>query len=266
MAKNSQALALPDNVFSLLAAADKQRGFPPGTMQSLLMQETGGQAKYLNDPTQYHYAANADGKRIAGHTGKISTAHGPFGILESTAKDPGYGVKPMGDKASLAEHIRFAGDYLAARSKSAGGLSAGLAGYGEGEKYAAQVVGRRDAKVPATNLVAAAPVAAPVATPAPVMVAQATPAPVMAAQAEAPAQQVVAQAAPPAEAVPNAWGSFLANYRAAQAPQAVAAAAPQQQPVYPGVQVPNFMAALSGLNQQDPRLAFQSFGSFGGRA
>ena len=116
MAKNSQALALPDNVFSLLAAADKQRGFPPGTMQSLLMQETGGQAKYLNDPTQYHYAANADGKRIAGHTGKISTAHGPFGILESTAKDPGYGVKPMGDKTSLAEHIRFAGDYLAARS------------------------------------------------------------------------------------------------------------------------------------------------------
>ena len=73
MAKNSQALALPDNVFSLLAAADKQRGFPPGTMQSLLMQETGGQDKYLNDPTQYHYAANADGKRIAGHTGKIST-------------------------------------------------------------------------------------------------------------------------------------------------------------------------------------------------
>lgn len=262
MAKNSQALALPDNVFSLLAAADKQRGFPPGTMQSLLMQETGGQAKYLNDPTQYHYAANADGKRIAGHTGKISTAHGPFGILESTAKDPGYGVKPMGDKASLAEHIRFAGDYLAARSKSAGGLSAGLAGYGEGEKYAAQVVGRRDAKVPAANLVAAAPVTAQATVVAP----QETPAPVMVAQAEAPAQQVVAQAAPPAEVVPNTWDSFVANYRAAQAPQAVADAAPQQQPVYPGVQVPNFMAALSGLNQQDPRLAFQSFGGFGGRA
>ena len=134
MAKNSPALALPDKVFSLLADADKQRGFPPGTMQALLMQETGGQAKYLNDPTAYHYAANAEGKRIAGHTGKISTAQGPFGILESTGKKPGYGVKPMGDKTSLAEHIRFAADYLDARSKSGGSLSAGLAGYGEGAK------------------------------------------------------------------------------------------------------------------------------------
>jgi hypothetical protein len=230
-------------------------------MQSLLMQETGGQAKYLTDPTTYHYEANAEGKRIAGHTGKISTAHGPFGILESTAKDPGYGVKPMGNKADLAEHIRFAGDYLAARSKSGGGLSAGLAGYGEGEKYAAQVVGRRDGKVPATNLVAAAAVAAPATVVAP----QETPTPVMVAQAESPAQQVVAQTTPPADAGPNTWDSFLANLRAAQAPQTVAAAAPQQQPAYPGVQVPNFMAALSGLNQQDPRAMLQTFGSFGGR-
>ncbi len=260
MAKNSQALALPDNVFSMLAAADKQRGFPAGTMQSLLMQETGGQAQYLNDPTTYHYAANADGKRIAPQSGKISTAHGPFGILESTAKDPGYGVKPMGDKASLAEHIRFAGDYLAARSKSAGGLSAGLAGYGEGEKYAAQVVGRRDGKVPATNLVAAA---APVDTSAPVVVAQATPAPVLEAVA-APVEQLVAQAASPAAAGPNTWDSFLTNLRAAQAEPVAVAAAPQQ-PVSKGIQVPNFMAALSALNQQDPRTAFQSFGNFGSR-
>lgn len=251
MAKNSQALALPDNVFSLLAAADKQRGFPPGTMQSLLMQETGGQAKYVDDPTTYHYAANADGKRIAPQSGKISTAHGPFGILESTAKDPGYGVKPMGDKTSLAEHIRFAGDYLAARSKSAGGLSAGLAGYGEGEKYAAQVVGRRDGKVPATNLVAAAPVASP----ATIVTAQATPVPVL--------DPVVAQATTTPVGDPGAWGTFLANYRAAQA-QPVAAAATPQQPVYPGVQTPNFMAALGGLNQYDPRNTLQSFTGFGG--
>lgn len=260
MAKNSQALALPDNVFSMLAEADKQRGFPPGTMQSLLMQETGGQAKYIADPTTYHYAANAEGKRIAGHTGKISTAYGPFGILESTAKDPGYGVKPMGDKADLAEHIRFAGDYLAARSKSGGGLSAGLAGYGEGEKYAAQVVGRRDGRVPATNLVAAAPVVVPQATPAPVMVAQAP----VTEPVTAPVEQVVAQAPTPAATGPNSWDSFLANLRSAQAPQTVADAAVQQ-PVSKGVQVPNFMAALSGLNQQDPRVMLQAFGGFGGR-
>jgi len=261
MVKNSQALALPDNVFGLLAEADKQRGFPPGTMQSLLMQETGGNKAYLDDPTKYHYAANADGKRIAAHTGKVSTAQGPFGILESTAKDPGYGVKPLGDKASLAEHIRFAGDYLSARSKSAGGLSGGLAGYGEGEKYAAQVLGRRDGKVPAKNLVAAAPVAVPATAVTP----QATPAPVMVAQAEAPVQQVVAQAAPPAEGGPNTWDSFLANLRAAQA-QPVAAAPEPQAPTYPGVQAPNFMAAISGMSRYDPRDTLQAFTGFGGRA
>lgn len=258
MAKNSQALALPDSVFGLLAEADKQRGFPPGTMQSLLMQETGGKPQYLTDPTTYHYAANAEGKRIAPQSGKISTAHGPFGILESTAKDPGYGVKPMGDKTSLAEHIRFAADYLGARAKSAGSLSAGLAGYGEGDKYAAQVVGRRDGKAPAATQVAAAPVVQA----APVVLAQATPAPVL----EAPVEQVVAQAPAPVPAGdPNAWNSFIANLRAAQAQpvdQAPAAA-----PVnYPSVQAPNFMAALSGLNQQDPRMALQSFGGFGGRS
>lgn len=257
MAKNSQALALPDNVFSLLAAADKQRGFPPGTMQSLLMQETGGQPQYLNDPTTYHYAANADGKRIAAHTGKISTAHGPFGILESTAKDPGFGVKPMGDKASLAEHIRFAADYLAARSKSAGGLSGGLAGYGEGEKYAAQVASRRDGKAPVVVQVAAATpevvptgsvLAAPEATPVAV-----------------PVEQAVAQAPAVPAAGPNTWDSFIANLRAAQAAPVEVAAAPQQ-PVLGGIQVPNFMAALNGLNQQDPRVTLQAFSGFGGRA
>ena len=258
MAKNSQALALPDNVFGLLAEADKQRGFPPGTMQSLLMQETGGKPQYLTDPTTYHYAANAEGKRIAPHSGKISTAQGPFGILESTAKDPGYGVKPLGDKTSLAEHIRFAADYLGARSKAAGGLSAGLAGYGEGEKYASQVVARRDGK-------ASMPTQAAAVNPTPVVLAQAAPAQEPMA---APVEQVVAQAPtqdPVPAGDPNAWNSFIANMRAAQA-QPVAVAAAPQQPVHKGVQVPNFMAALSGLNQQDPRMALQSFGGFGGRS
>lgn len=246
MAKNSPALALPDKVFSLLAEADKQRGFPPGTMQSLLMQETGGQAKYLNDPTSYHYAANAEGKRIAGHTGKISTAQGPFGILESTGKNPGYGVKPMGDKTNLAEHIRFAADYLDARSKSGGSLSAGLAGYGEGAKYATQVARRRDgqpAVVPAmvepvVQMAQAPVVVAPEAAPIePVVVAQADPTP-------------VTQVPGDPEVVPT---------------ETVAQAAPSVAvPTFPTYQNPDFMAALGNILQRSTP-NFQSFGTFGGR-
>ena len=252
MAKNSPALALPDKVFSLLADADKQRGFPPGTMQSLLMQETGGQAKYLNDPTSYHYAANADGKRIAGHTGKISTAQGPFGILESTGKAPGYGVKPMGDRTNLAEHIRFAADYLDARSKSAGSLSGGLAGYGEGAKYASQVTRRRDG-TPAVAPAMAEPVVQMAQAPAPVVATPVSPevAPVVMAQAEpvaaAPAPVVQASVASPAE--PE---------------QVVAQAQTSAAPAFPTYQNPDFMAALGTILQRS-KPNFQAFGSFGSR-
>lgn len=125
----------------LLAEADARNGFPKGTMASVMQQESGGNNKFLDDPAAYHYAAGADGRRVAPHTGKVSTAFGPFGILESTAADPGYGVAPLKSK-DLGEQVRFASDYLAARSKQAGGLTQGLAGYGEGEKYAQQVQGR----------------------------------------------------------------------------------------------------------------------------
>lgn len=114
-----------------LAAAEERAGLPPGTMKAVLQQEIGSDKTYLNDPAKYHYPLNAEGRRVAPHTGKVSTAFGPFGILESTAKDPGYGVKPLQDK-SLDEQIRFSADYLAARAKSAGSLEGGLAGYGEG--------------------------------------------------------------------------------------------------------------------------------------
>lgn len=253
MAKNSPALALPDKVFSLLADADKQRGFPPGTMQSLLMQETGGQAKYLSDPTTYHYAANAEGKRIAGHTGKISTAQGPFGILESTGKTPGYGVKPMGDKADLAEHIRFAADYLAARSKSGGGLSAGLAGYGEGAKYATQVARRRDGQ-PAVVPTMVEPVVQMAQAPVVEQPAAAVPAPevapVVLAQAEPVATTPVAQVPVDPEVVPT---EVIAQ-----------AAPPVATPAFPTYQNPDFMAALGGILQRSTP-NFQSFGTFGGR-
>ena len=145
-------LGLPDNVVTLLADAEKKNGLPQGTMQAILQQEVGGNVgKYLSDPAAYHYGLNAEGKRIAGHTGKVSTAFGPFGILESTAKDPGFGVVPLRDK-SLTEQIRFSSEYLAARSKK-GGLGVGLAGYGEGAKYGQQVAARIGGK-------GAAPVAA----------------------------------------------------------------------------------------------------------
>ena len=131
----------PDELVQLLIEADKRNGFPVGTMASVMRQEIGGNTKYIQDPAAYHYPAGSDGRRVAKHTGKVSTAFGPFGILESTAADPGYGVRPLQDK-SLAEQVRFASDYLAARAKQAGSLEKGLAGYGEGTKYSQQVMSR----------------------------------------------------------------------------------------------------------------------------
>lgn len=138
----AKAQGLPADFVALLAAQDKRKGFPAGTMQSVVKQEVGSRAgEFLQNPSLYHYGLNAEGKRIAGHTGKVSTAFGPFAILESTGADPGYRVTPLKDK-SLGEQVRFAADYLAARSKSGGGLLQGLAGYGEGAKYAEQVMAK----------------------------------------------------------------------------------------------------------------------------
>lgn len=221
------AKGIPSDVLALLAAADKRRNLPEGTMRSLMEQETGGQLdRFLGDPAAYHYAPDAQGRRIAPHTGKVSTAFGPFGILESTAADPGYGVAPLKDK-SLAEQIRFATDYLDARSTSAGSLSAGLAGYGEGEKYSRQVARRRDGygkQAPDGAQEQAATAALP-PTPVPV---------------EAPAP-VVAAAAPdePVQPAVDAWQEFLARSAPKQEiqPQVLAA---YGQPVMPSVQAPMF--------------------------
>ena len=115
----------------------------------MVQQETGGKQAYLDDPSKYHYGLDANGRRIAPHTGKVSTAFGPFGILESTAKRPGFGVEPLKDK-SIDEQIRFASEYLAARSRSAGSIEGGLAGYGEGSGYSGSVMRRmRNQSVPA---------------------------------------------------------------------------------------------------------------------
>ena len=131
----------PVDLNTLLSKAEQANNLPAGSMSAILAQETGGNTKYLDDPTAYHYGLNKDGKRVAGHTGKVSTAFGPFGILESTGANPGYGVEPLKDK-SLPEQVRFAAQYLGARAKHAGSFEAGLAGYGEGDGYANAVMGR----------------------------------------------------------------------------------------------------------------------------
>ena len=196
-----------NNIQALLAQADKARGFPAGTMASVMQQETGGNAKYLQDPSTYHYGLNAEGKRVAGHTGKISTAFGPFGILESTGRDPGYGVRPLQNK-SIEEQVRFASDYLYARSKSAGSLNAGLAGYGEGAKYSQQVARRRDGNAAPVQLAQA--VVPPQEVPQAPAVMDAPPVQVMAqAPVQAPVPPEVGQPEPVqvAEAAPQ-WDAF----------------------------------------------------------
>lgn len=130
-----------------IADAEATYKLPKGVLKAVMQQETGGDQSYLNDPSKYHYGINANGQRIAGHTGKVSTAFGPFGILESTAARPGYGVAPLQNKG-MQEQIRFSAEYLAARSASKGGIEKGLAGYGEGDAYSKQVMKRMGAGTP----------------------------------------------------------------------------------------------------------------------
>lgn len=132
---------LPGDLSEKLAEAERRTGLPAGVLASIVQQETGGKKAYLDDPGKHHYPMGPDGKRRT-KDGTISSAFGPFGILEdSTAKNPGFGVAPLRDK-SIDEQIRFASEYLAARSKKAGSIEAGLEGYGEGEKYSRAVMSR----------------------------------------------------------------------------------------------------------------------------
>ena len=138
------------SVDALLAEAERKNGMPKGMMKSIMQQEIGGNRSFLDDPSKYHYGLDANGRRIAPHTGKISTAFGPFGILESTARDPGYGVSPLQNK-SIEEQIRFTGEYAAARARAAGSWEGGLAGYGEGSGYASSVMSRVGTPTPHTG-------------------------------------------------------------------------------------------------------------------
>lgn len=241
----AQSKSLAD-IQKLLFAEDKRQGFPQGTMASLMKQETGGSNKYIEDPTAYHYGLNKEGRRVAGHTGKISTAFGPFGILESTAAKPGYGVPPLKSK-DIESQIKWAGEYLNGRAKSAGSLSAGLAGYGEGQKYANQVL----ARIPQTRVelptqpiqIASNQIAAPIAVPIPVQNNQ----PQVAVQEQIPAVMAQNQEnilAPVAIApTVNKWAEFLqaANQKAGVLPEDLAYA----QPV-------NKLAELEKIESQNP--------------
>lgn len=127
--------SLDASTLSKIAAAEKSAGLPSGIIESIIKQETGGNKAYLDDPSKAHYPS--------GYTkdGVKSSAFGPFGLLESTASKPGYGVSPLKDK-SFDEQLRFMSQYLAARIGNAGTVFKGLSGYGEGSRYASQVLGR----------------------------------------------------------------------------------------------------------------------------
>lgn len=135
---------MADMIQTLEAAAEQKYGLPAGVLSSIRQQETGGQQAYLDDPTKAHYPT--------GYTkdGVKSSAFGPYGILESTAKQPGYGTAPLADK-SLSAQVDFAASYLTGRANKAGSLEAGLAGYGEGSKYATQVLNRLGGSTMATT-------------------------------------------------------------------------------------------------------------------
>lgn len=251
---------IPAELDQLLASAEKRVNLPAGTMRSILQQEVGGQvSRFLKDPTTYHYEADAKGQRVSPKTGKVSTAFGPFGILESTARDPGWGVQPLKDK-SLAEQVRFASEYLAARSKAAGSLQAGLAGYGEGKKYAQQVSDRiGPTRVPSVSAAAALPSsqgASPVAT-----------------RAEAPA---AAESAPQGFVLPPSLLAYLANR--GNAPGAPAGSAPAanawlaflkkagrsptaSEPVAPVNQGIDYLGVLAQAQRAVPVQAAQTFQS-----
>lgn len=132
-------LKLPDDVQKVISEVGKRTGLPDGLMQSIIVQEISGKGEYFDNPAKYHYEPGTDGKRK-------STAFGPYGILDSTAKNPGYGVAPLKDKNSLVEQTRFATEYLAARIKDSvakgGTMEDGIAGYGQGVKYAEDVMKR----------------------------------------------------------------------------------------------------------------------------
>jgi hypothetical protein len=119
-----------NKVFEKTDAAEKAYGLPPGIMRAIMHNEIRYSDKYLDTPDTYHYPVAADGKHRT-KEGTQSSAFGPFGILDSTAQKPGYGITPLKDK-SLDEQVRFTAEMLAKTSKHLGGIDKALDLYGGG--------------------------------------------------------------------------------------------------------------------------------------
>lgn len=181
---------------ALAAAHEKRTGLPAGTLAAIVERETGNQQRFLDKPDDFHYSVGPNGEKPK------STARGLGGVLEGTARDPGYGVAPLKDW-TVPEQMRFIADYTAARTKQAGSLEGGLSAYGEGAGYG---------KAVAARIGKGAPVNSPVVTPVnmePVQSVQLAQAPQQAAP-EQVAQSLTPepiQVAPPMQVDPS-WGDF----------------------------------------------------------
>lgn len=209
----------------------------------------------------------------AGATGGMQILPGTF----AGVADPGWNIKdPM-------HNARAGIRYLSEMSKIAGGdpalTAAGYYGGPVGLEKARRGIAVSDPRNPnaPTTLQYGAQVAArvpkasaapTVAAATPVVVAQAAPVPATTVQAVAPVAPLVQAQAPTeplpqAVAQPDAYQTFLDNYRAAQAPVQPADLAYGEPKVYapPEVQRPDFMAAL-GMLGQNTNPSFRPFGSW----
>ena len=117
-----------NEVFKKTDAAEKAHGLPSGTLRAIMHNEIRNSNAYLDEPDKYHYPVAADGKHRT-KDGVQSSAFGPFGILDSTAQKPGYGITPLKDK-SLDEQVRFTAETLSKTSQKLGGLDKALDLYG----------------------------------------------------------------------------------------------------------------------------------------
>ena len=123
----------PQIIKQMAAKEDARLGLPIGLTASVIQQETGFNDKFLVDQRVPHYTGPKP----------KSTAAGLGGFLEGTARDPGYGVKPLGSDWSIPNQVRFASELLAANIKRKGSIDKGLMAYGTGKpEYANAVLSR----------------------------------------------------------------------------------------------------------------------------
>jgi hypothetical protein len=127
----------------LLSIYEDQYELPRGLLWSVMIQESSGYNYGYHIPLTKKFGT--EGRWIINaKTGEWdwSTAFGPFGITNRTARDPGHSVDPYDTSdRSLQPQIRFAASYLSALINKYG-LKKGIGSYGEGERYADSVINR----------------------------------------------------------------------------------------------------------------------------